>query len=236
MTLLKRIAAGVLLLAAQAVPAAAQTPSASADTTVLHLNETAERNVPRDRLRVQLAVEFTDANAAKVQAEINRRMGAALARIKAAPDIAVETEGYSVYENRRDKAAVRWHGSQTISLRAKDFTQLLTLVGALQQDGLIVKGMAPELSREAREGVEDELTDAALTRLRQRAEHIAAGLGATVEALREVRIGNAGAPPSPLRAMAVMGAARAALPPVAEPGEATISVTVSADIALAPRR
>ncbi len=231
MPTMKLLAAGILFIAAQIAPAAAQSSSPAGNTTILHLSGTAERSVPRDRLRVELAAEFVDADAAKVQAEINRRMTAAQARVKSSPDIAVETEGYSVYNERNDKGPARWHGSQSISLTAKDFAQLLALVGALQQDGLIVKAMAPELSRAAREAVEDELTDAALARLRQRAEHIAAGLGAKVDVFRDVRVGNAGVPPSPLRAMAVMGAP----PPLAEPGEAPVSVTVSADIALAPQ-
>ncbi|HKT18344.1 MAG TPA: SIMPL domain-containing protein [Stellaceae bacterium] len=221
-----------LMAAAAAVPAAAQTAPAASTTTMLHLSETAERNAPNDRLRVQLAAEYADRDATKVQAEINRRMGAALKQIKATPDIAVETEGYSVYEERSDKAPPQWHGSQTISLTAKDFAQLLSLVGGLQQDGLVVKGMAPELSREARRAVEDSLTDEALGRLRQRAAHIAATLGTKVAGMREVRIGNAASPPVPLRAMAM---ARAMPAPVAEPGEAKVSVTVSADIALTPQ-
>ncbi len=233
MTPVKRFAAGVLFIAAQALPAAAQSSNAAGNTTMLHLSETAERNVPRDRLRVQLAAEFVDTDAAKVQTEINRRMNAAVARIKSVPDIAVETEGYGVYDERGDKAPPRWRGSQSISLLAKDFPSLLALVGALQRDGLIVKAMTPELSREAREAVTDELTDSALRRLRQRAEHIAAGLGARVDGFRDVRIGNVAVPPSPLRATAAVAGMQR--PPIAEPGEAPVSVSVSADIALAPR-
>jgi len=226
-----------LMVAAAAVPAAAQTAPAAANTTMLHLSETAQREVPRDRLHVELAAQAVDANASKVQAEINRRMAAALARIKAVPDIAVETQGYSVYQERSDKAPTRWHGSQSVAVTGKDFGAVLALVGTLQQDGLIVQGMMPELSREARQSVEDELTDVALQRLRRRAEHIAAGLGTKVEIIRDLHIGNAAPPsPVPLRAMMAMKGSAAAPPPVAEAGEATVSVSVSADIALAPQR
>src|SRR5512146_1834058 len=101
-----------LMAAVAAAPAAAQTAPAAANTTVLHLSETAQREVPRDRLRVELAAQAVDANASKVQAEINRRMAAALARIKSAQGIAVETQGYSVYPERSDKGPTRWHGGQ----------------------------------------------------------------------------------------------------------------------------
>jgi predicted secreted protein len=225
-----------LMAAVAAAPAAAQTAPA-ATMTVLHLSETAQREVPRDRLRVELAAQAVDANASKVQAEINRRMTAALARIKSVPDIAVETQGYSVYEERNDKGPTSWHGSQSVAVTGKDFGAVLALVGTLQQDGLIVQGMTPELSREARQAVEDELTDVALQRLRRRADHIAAGLGAKVDMFRDLHIGNAAPPsPVPLRAMMAMKGSAAAPPPVAEAGEATVSVTVSADIALASQR
>jgi uncharacterized protein len=220
-------------LAALIAPAAAQAPPIVSNATVLHLTETAERNVVRDRLRVDLAVEVSDPDAAKVQAEINRRMSAALARVKSVPEVTVETNGYTVYQERPTNAPPRWHGGQSVSLTGKDFTALLALVGTLQQSGLVITGLAPELSREAEQSVEDELTDSALARLQKRAAHIAAGLGTTVDALRDVRIGNAGTPPPAMRAMALAGGmSQSAPPPVAEPGEATVRVMVQADIVL----
>jgi len=50
--------------------------------TVLHLNQTAERTVIRDLLRIELRVEETGADARSVQAEINRRMAAARGKRK----------------------------------------------------------------------------------------------------------------------------------------------------------
>jgi len=235
MSLRGAVLSGILLATLPLLPAAAQTSDASTASTILHLSEMAQRDVPRDRLRVELAAQSIDTNAAKAQAEVNRRMTAALVRIKSVPDVASETEGYSVYSERSDKGPLRWHASQSVVLTAKDFAGLLTLVGALQQDGLIVQNMTFELSRDAREAIEQELTDSALQRLRQRADHVAAELGVRVERFRDLQIGNAGMPPPvPLRAMAAMTAAPAALPPAAEAGNATVSVTVSADIALTP--
>lgn len=231
---MNRLVATLFVLLASATAAAAQPTSSPGATTLLHLTETAKRSVPRDRLRIVLAAEFIDRDAAKVQAEINRHMNMALARIKATPDIAVETQGYNVYEERSDRAPPRWHGSQSLSLTAKNFAALLTLAGALQQDGLVIKGLSPELSDAARRAVEDQLTEEALARLQARARRIAAGLGAKVASYRDLRIGNASVPPSPLRSMVAMASARAALPPVAAPGEATVSVTVSGEIVLTP--
>ncbi len=231
---LRRISFAALILVAIAAPAIAQSPSAPSNVPTLHLTETAERAVARDRLRVELAAEVTDPDAAKVQAEINRRMSAALNRIKAVPDITVETSGYNVYQERPDKAPPRWHGSQTIALMAKDFAALLALTGVLQQEGLVMTGLAPELSREARQAAEDDLTDLALARLKVRAEHIAAGLGTKVDLYRDLRIGNASNPQPLMRAMGVTaGLSQSAPAPVAVPGEAQVSVTIQADIVLA---
>jgi predicted secreted protein len=210
--------------------------AAGANATLLHLTETAQRAVPRDQLRVDFAVEVTDPDAAKVQAEINRRMSAALARIKAVPDVTLETTGYNVFAEHPDKKPAQWHGSQSISLTAGDFTTLLTLAGTLQQEGLVMRGLTPQLSRAAQQSVEDELTDTALARLRKRAERIAAGLGVKVERFRGLTIGNASASPPPMPLMRQMTAAAPmpAPPPVAEPGEATVSITAQADILLTP--
>lgn len=229
----QRIAAPLLVTVALTTSAFAQTPQPS-NVSVLHLVEIADRMVARDRLRAELAADVTDPDAAKVQAEINRRMSGALARINAVPDIAVETNGYSVYQERPDKAPARWHGSQSVTLTAKDFTPLLTLIGTLQQEGLVVRSLTPLLSREARQAVEDALTETALDRLQKRAARIAAQLNSKIDLYRDVRVGNAAAPgPVPMMRAAAASSFSPAPPPVAEPGETQVSVTVDADIVLA---
>lgn len=227
------IAAGMVTARAQAP--VTQNPATPNNVSVLHLTETAERLVARDRLRADLAADVTDPDAAKVQAEINRRMSAALQRIKAVPDLQVETNGYSVYQERPEKAPPRWHGSQSVSVTAKDFAPLLALVGTLQQEGLVVRGLIPLLSREARQATEDELTATALDRLQKRAARIATQLNSKIDLYRDVRVGNAAAPgPVPMmRAAAAPSSFSPAPPPVAEPGETQVSVTVEADIVLA---
>lgn len=211
--------------------------AASSDQTVLHLSETAQRDVPRDLLHATLYAEATDADAAKVQAAINQRMAAALVRIKQVPDVATETAGYSVYRDNPSKPPALWHGSQSVTITGKDFTALLNLVGVLQQQGLVMQNLSPDLSRDARQSVEDALTNEALTRLQQRADRIAATLGSKVSALRSINVGNVNPPPPVFRvmAMAAPSVSSAAPPPVAEAGSATVSVTVTADIALAPK-
>jgi predicted secreted protein len=219
--------------------AGAQTPVPPlADTaTLLHLAEQAQRLVTRDRLRLVLRVEAVDTDAARLQAEINRRMTAAVARAASVEAVTVETGGYSVrQENGKLLQSTQWRGAATLSLTARDPAPLLTLGGSLQQDGLLVSTMAYELTPEAARAVEGELTDEAIARLKQRAERTASALGLAVERIRSVRIGNAGGT-QPMARMIEDGVSSSSYAaPVAEPGQATVTVSVDAEVVLGPRK
>ena len=228
------VVVGLLMatLSAAVAQSAPLQPPAS-DPSTLHLSETAHRDVPRDLLRATLAAEATDPDAGKVQAVINQRMSAAMSRIKQDAGVTAEMGGYSVYRETPDKQPPRWHGSQTVNLASKDFGALLALIGTLQQQGLVIQMLAPDISREARQSVEDALTDEALTRLKQRADRIATTAGVKLQGIRTLTVGNVNAPPPIIRPVLRMAAAEAAAPPVAEPGNATVSITASAEFALA---
>jgi predicted secreted protein len=229
------LSAGLLLAAiSTAIAQSAPPQPAPSDQSTLHLSETAQRDVPRDLLHATLAAEATDPDAGKVQSEINQRMSAATTRIKQVAGVTVETGGYSVYREIPDKQPPRWHGSQTVNLTSKDFAALLSLIGTLQQQGLVIQSLAPDISHEARQSVEDALTDEALTRLKQRADRIAATAGVKLQGFRSLSVSNVNAPPPIIQPMMRMAAAVApAPPPVAEAGNATVSVTATAEFALA---
>jgi predicted secreted protein len=223
-------AALLLVSAAGAQPAPPQ--PADDGMTVLHLSESADRAIRRDRLRVQLLVETAAGNAKQVQAEINRRMTSALAKVKAVSGIKPETGSYSVYEERQQNVPSRWRGSQGLGLLDRDFAELLAVVGDLQNDGLAVSSLAFELSPETARTAQDELTSEALKRLGERAERVAADLHLSVLRYRDVRVGNVGGDrPMPMRAR-MMETAASTAPPVAEAGDATVQVTVDAEIVL----
>jgi predicted secreted protein len=218
----------------------APTPALAADTaappgvTVIHLTERAERLMARDRLRAGLAVEVTGPVAQQVQAEINRRMEAALAKAKSVSTVKAETGGYSVYPERNPGKPPLWHGQQTLNLSSDAPADLLALVGDLQQQGLATQGLTFEVAQESLRKAEDGLTADALSVLRQRADKVAGDLGMTVQQIRDVSVGNAegGArPPMPM----MRAAAAAPAPPVAEPGDAQVSVSVQAEIWLTPK-
>jgi len=205
--------------------------------TLLHLTQTAERQMKRDRLVVQLRAEATASDAKKVQAEINRAMTAALEKAKSVAGVKVESSGYSVYEENDGNLSSRWHGSQGLRLSGGDFTAVLGVAGDLQGMGLAMSGLSYELSPEAARTAEDELTSEALTRLRSRAERVASDLQLTLLRLRDVRVGNVnGEGPRPVMVMrgVALGAAAPPPPPAAEGGDATIQVSVDAQIVLGP--
>lgn len=225
----------LLAVVATAVAQSAPLQPAANDQSTLHLSETAQRDVPRDLLRATLAAEATDPDAGKVQSVINQRMSAAMTHIKQIAGVTAETGGYSVYRETPDKQPPRWHGSQTVTLTSKDFAALLSLTGTLQQQGLVIQSLAPDISREARRSVEDTLTDEALTRLKQRADRVAATAGVKLQGIHTLTVGNVNAPPPIIQPMMRMAAASPAPmpPPVAEAGNATVSITATAEFTLA---
>ena len=201
-------------------------------TTVLHLNQTAERMVLRDLLRIDLRVEETGADPLAIQTAINRRMTAALERAHQVQGVRVETGSYGVGEERPQSGPSRWRGSQALILRSKAADAARKLAGALQSDGLLMSSMAYEASPETVRGAEEDLTAEALAGLNRRAASIAEHMHLTVLRYRDLHVGNAETEgrPVPRFAAAAMAA------PVAEPGEATIRVTVEAELLLgAPR-
>jgi predicted secreted protein len=200
--------------------------------TVLHLSQTAERSVIRDLLRIELRVEETGADARSVQAAINRRMAAALDRARQVQGVRVETSSYNVGEERPQNGPTRWRGSQSLILTGKDADSMLKLAGALQSDGLSTSSLTYDISPETVRGAEQDLTDEALAALDRRAASIADRMHLTVVRFRDVRAGNAETGGRPVPRLAAMAMAA----PVAEPGEATVRVTIEAELLLAPPR
>jgi predicted secreted protein len=219
---------GLFLCAAGAALAQPAEPQ----TTVLHLSQTAERSVLRDLLRIDLRVEETGADPLTVQSSINRRMATALDRARQVQGVQVETGSYGVGEERPQSGPSRWRGSQSLILRSKAADEALKLAGALQSDGLLMSSMAYEASPEIVRGAEEDLTAEGLAALDRRAASIADHMHLNVLRYRDLRVGNAETGGRPMPRFATMAMAA----PVAEPGDATIRVTVEAELLLgAPR-
>jgi predicted secreted protein len=224
----------VLLAIAVALFASAHALAQDAEQhmTVLHLSQTAERSVIRDLLRIGLRVEETGPDARSVQAAINRRMAAALDRVKQVQGVRVETGSYNVGEERPQNGPTRWRGSQSVILTGKDADSMLKLAGVLQSDGLSTSSLTYDTAPETVRGAEEDLTAEALAALDHRAASIADRMHLAVVRFRDVRVGNAETGGRPVPRFAAMATAA----PVAEPGEATVRVTIEAELLLAPPR
>jgi predicted secreted protein len=202
-------------------------------TTVLHLSQTAERSVLRDVLRIELRVDETGTDPLAIQSVINRRMAAALDRAHLVQGVRVETGAYGVGEERPQSGPSRWRGTQSVIMTSKAADAALKLAGVLQSDGLLMSSIGYEVSPETLRGAEEDLTAEGLAALDRRAGSIAERMHLALLRYRDLRVGNAetGGRPGPrFAAMAVAA-------PVADPGEATIRVTIEAELLLAaPRR
>ena len=220
----------IALTLCAAVPALGQ--DAERPTTVLHLSQTAERTVVRDLLRIELRVEASGPDAQTVQAEINRRMVAALDRARQVQGVKVETGFYDVGEERPQNGPARWRGGQSVILTGKDADSMLKLAGALQADGLSTSSIAYEVSPETVRGAEEDLTAEALAALDHRAAAIAEQMHLAVLRYRDLHVGNAETGGRPVPRFAAMAAAA----PVAEPGEGKIRVTIEGELLLVPPR
>ena len=224
---------GILLLLAFVllwpIPSMAQTTEQK--VTVLHLSQTAERKVVRDSLRIELRVEETGADPVALQSAINRRMVSALDRARQVQGVAVETGTYTVDEEQPKNGPSRWRASQSLILTGKAADAVLKLAGALQSAGLLMSSLGYEVSPETVRGAEEDLTAEALAGLDQRAASIADRMHLSVLRYRDLRVGNAeiGAGPMPRFTAMAMAA------PVAEPGQAKIRLTVSAELLLGAR-
>jgi uncharacterized protein len=211
---------------------AALAQPAEQQMTVLHLTQTAERNTTRDLLRIDLRVEETGADPLTIQSSINRHMATALDRAHQVQGVQVETGTYGVGEERPQTGPSRWRGSQSLILRSKAADAALKLAGALQSDGLLMSSMAYEASPEIVRGAEEDLTAEALAALDRRAASIADRMHLNVLRYRDLHVGNAETGGRPVPRFAAMAMAA----PVAEPGDATIRVTIEAELLLgAPR-
>jgi predicted secreted protein len=204
--------------------------------TLLNFSATERLSLPQDLLTAALRIESRSADPRKVQADINAAMDKALATAKKVAGVKVTTGGYHVYEQRLERGVRLWQGQQGLQLESKNAAAVLELAGQLQASGFAMSGLSYSLSPERAESVRDELMVKALGALKAKAALVARSLGKSGYELVDVNLGGDAAPMEMYRArpMAMAVAADASPPPVAEPGETDVAVTVSARALLKP--
>jgi predicted secreted protein len=193
----------------------------------------ATREVPNDWVMATLGVDEEGNDVAALAVQVNRRMGEALALAKEAEEIDVSSgayQTYPVYDRDRAKIA-RWRAQQDLVIEGPSVDGLTGLVGRLQAQGLVLRGIAFSVAPETRERLEEELIVEALSAFRQRAGLVARGIGRRGWNLMNLSIGQQ-SPPGPFlqrgRAMALEAAAE--VPPALESGKSTLRVSVDATI------
>ena len=207
------------------------------DESLLHISATEQREVDQDLLIANLRIESQDKDNRKVQNEVNTAMAKALEMAKDYADVKAITRGYNVYEydlngGKRDtRRDMVWKGSQSVQLKSKNAEELLELAGKIQEAGFVMGGLNYTLSPALAAQIQDEMLEAALEKLQNRAKRAATALGKKGAELKEIQTQGQYAPPQPVYArgeMMAMDSAVKMAAPVASPGETTLNMTVSA--------
>lgn len=234
---------GIAVLAMVTFVAGAAAAAPQQNATMLHLDQSAEASVPRDRITVDLRVEAAGGDQSRVQADVNRRMAAALVEARHVDSVDATTGDYRTYQQTvgpapaGGRAPSQWHALQDLNLVSQDFAAAVALAGRLQGEGLVVGDMRFDVAPPTLRSWQTALTDEALRELTKRAGAIAGTLGMRVDRIETLSVGNAtqrGGGPHPMP-MAARGAGPEPAPPAIAAGLAPISVTVSAEIALIPK-
>jgi predicted secreted protein len=214
--------------------------AAATPANVLSLSASASVEVTMDTLSVTLAATREGADAAVVQVQLRLALDAALAEARKAARskaLEVQTGAFSLsprYASPSSRSAAPsiegWTGRAELLIEGRDLAAVTQLVGRLSS--MTVSRVAFELSREARERVEEETTRQAIDRFRARADSHARQFGFTGYQIREVQVGTAEPPMMmprpPMMRAAAMAAPEEALP--VEAGKATVSSIVSGSV------
>jgi predicted secreted protein len=221
---------GMALLAA--LPARAAQEQPPRDQVTFRVEAT--REVANDWLGATLGVEEESSDAAALAARVNEKMGAALAAAKKDERLVVSSGAYQtqpVYDKTR---IARWRASQDLVIESADVDALSKMIGKLQSDGLLLRGVSFTVAPETRKRVDDELIVEGLSVFRERAGLIARGLGRRGWNLVSLTLGESGLPIPYDRAapMAMESSFSKAAPPSFESGKSTLRVEVNATIEL----
>lgn len=216
--------------------------------TALNISATERIEVEQDLLVASLRIQEEAKDAKEVQKTINEAMKKAVDLLKKYPDLKIETGQYYVHPdyrylkrpNQSDQRVIdKWRGSQTVTIKSKKADAVLEVTGKLQEMGFLTNGLNYQLSPEKYDEVRDNLMESTIKALTERAQRVAKALGKSKVDLVEINVdASRNAPPVMYARSAKMEmamASDAAMPtPVAEAGESTVSMTISAQAIIKP--
>jgi predicted secreted protein len=209
----------------------------------LNLSLTEQQRVEQDTLNVSLQYIAQGRDRTELQNEVNKIMSEALELVRAVSSLEYSTTHYHVQIVQTDRPTRTdinnpvFRAQQGLNITSKDSAALLELAGELQARGLTLDGLYYTLSDAAHEQVAAELTKAALQKLQNRAQGAAEALGKQSAELVEVSMDGTPNFMDVRQKFAMETFSSPAMdyaPPVAEPGETVISITVSARAVLSP--
>jgi len=192
----------------------------------------ATREVPNDWVAASLGVDEEGSDAAALAARVNRRMAEALALAKQQAELQVSSGAYQTQPVYDRNKIVRWRASQDLVVEGASVDKLTELVGRLQAQGVLLRGVSFSVAPETRKRLEDELIVEALSAFRERAGLIARGLGRRGWNLMSLVLGEQGMPVPFVQGapMMRMEAADAAVAPAFESGRSTLRMEVNATV------
>lgn len=208
---------------------------------ILNLDASEQIEVEQDTLHADLYYAAQGRDRVALQNEVNNKMAYALALLEDS-EVEYSTQQYHVYQvqagrpTRTDIENPVWRAQQGVQLTSKDSAAVLEIAAKLQGMGLVMGSLTYSLSPARYEEIADSLLEAALTKLRDRAETTAGILGKNQAELVEVTLNasnNFYARDMPMMAMSAEAAMDMAQP-VAEPGMTTVMISVSARAVLTP--
>lgn len=223
------------VMIASSVSAQTATEMASQYTT-LHLNESASKQVKKDRINVRLRLTQMDRSKERAQDALNTRMAQVLNELPELPAITINTEGYYVSDdpNKPQRRRDNWEASQDVVLDSADAKRVGEVVAILQGQGLYVVGTYYYVSNDEIQKYRAALVKEALLNAKKRAKSIADTLGLKNSHFSSIRIND----PRPMPMHRLLSSEVSAMssedapPPVFEADSQDITVQVNVEVLL----
>lgn len=203
--------------------------AADGPQTLLSLTATGSVEATPTLLDASLTAQSEATDPATAQTQVNRIVANALKQASAVSQLHMAVLDYDVSERTPENHSHSWMAQQNLSLRGTDSATLLKLAGQLQSEGMILRGLNWSFTSEDKAALEKKARDDAFAKLQQQARDSAHALGLHVDHFKTVRIEFS----SPIPRMAMM-AARIASAPSRTNEERAVTVSLSADVYLAP--
>lgn len=131
-------------------------------------------DVQEDLLMSSVRIEKEGVDPQSVQNEINSIMAAAI-KIAKQPDINVSTGQYNIYQYDEEQNASnkekkvkkkKWRGTQVLLLQSKSLEALLSVIGQLQNEGLLIQSLNYTLSNDKRDAISNSMIESAIAKLK----------------------------------------------------------------------